>query len=965
MKKLALTLAICLGCMGILGAQNVWKPLNCNTYFLGADADGSLFAMAGYGGLIRSQDEGETWTQVLDYYMRNFMTISPDGRIFMFPDDYAFVCYSDDHGDTWQQSAPNSTSNYNMIGAYAVNNDTLLLWGERQLFYTLDAGATWNTADMSFIGDEYHAIGDVIANEAGDVYVSKWYYSGVDSGIFHSTLSDMQNWELAAFDGAVVLHMEFDPEGNVLAGSSWGGIVGFQHEPGFYLLNGDKFVVVDNGIVYSLHNVSYDYNLYMVLSYSGDHGETFYDYGEALSIQQNAPGGEGDGYLWKGRDGHLYFYGHGAYKKSVFNTNDIHYIEGEVVVLPDAFAFGNYPYGAGQAIRVDENHIYPVTVDGFRPDPTDLSRLIVRYDTIPMGATIGAFGTIREMHDYVGDSQIVLDIQQTTAHYNDAIIAMLNPEEDKVKIRLPKPPYTSYYITINGEKQDWPLVFNGVPYYDTDLLTFIGHCDIMMDQFANQFYGMELADIQQFKAYTFQLDGGWLTTDYWAPPCLSCPCEEDENQHFLTFIGPGDYIIPYYPMHNGRLFKETFINNDIFREGMHVDLKGILHTRYDIPGEEVNVVELVEMDTDEETTLTGRVEWAPMPYTAYVPLPGLIIAFVSNGRTYYIDNDQDPYDDWFLVDNDTIHIGQEITATFTSKILIDNGLDFYYRIHINEAEVVNQGFPLGSEWYYEIQNENGSITYQYMYLAGDTIVQDEPTQILVKINTLYDKDLHEEVTHEYVYERDGKVYWWNKTLEEFTMLYDFRAEAGDEWEIKVGTESLVMHVDAVENIEFEGKTYRLLHVSDPDDLFSGDIVYGIGHLTSFFPERLMDNGDGVRVEGLRCYWVEDELVFNPDGEDCDAIYEELHGIEEDGPSTPSTSSGTLTVYPNPTNGILFVETRHGMSLPEQTYRITNLMGQTLLTGQITSETQQIDVTALPEGMYFITFTGETRKFMVR
>ena len=244
MKRLVLTLAILAGFALGGVAQNVWKPLNCNTYFLGADADGSLFAMAGYGGLIRSQDEGETWTQVLDYYMRNFMTISPDGRIFMFPDDYAFVCYSDDHGDTWQQSAPNSTSNYNMIGAYAVNNDTLLLWGERQLFYTLDAGATWNTADMSFIGDEYHAIGDVIANEAGDVYVSKWYYSGVDSGIFHSTLSDMQNWELAAFDGAVVLHMEFDPEGNVLAGSSWGGIVGFQHEPGFYLLNGDVIQVL-------------------------------------------------------------------------------------------------------------------------------------------------------------------------------------------------------------------------------------------------------------------------------------------------------------------------------------------------------------------------------------------------------------------------------------------------------------------------------------------------------------------------------------------------------------------------------------------------------------------------------------------------------------------------------------------------------------------------------------------------
>ena len=169
--------------------------------------------------------------------------------------------------------------------------------------------------------------------------------------------------------------------------------------------------------------------------------------------------------------------------------------------------------------------------------------------------------------------------------------------------------------------------------------------------------------------------------------------------------------------------------------------------------------------------------------------------------------------------------------------------------------------PIGNEWYYEIENENGSITYQYLYQAGDTIVQDEPTHILVKINTLYDKDLHQDVTHEYVYERDGKLYWWNKTLEEFTVLYDFGAHEGDTWVTKVGTETLTMHVDAEEIVEYEGRFYRMLHVSDTDDIFSGDIVCGIGHLTSFFPERLMDNGDGIRVEGMRCYWVENELVF--------------------------------------------------------------------------------------------------------
>ena len=272
------------------------------------------------------------------------------------------------------------------------------------------------------------------------------------------------------------------------------------------------------------------------------------------------------------------------------------------------------------------------------------------------------------------------------------------------------------------------------------------------------------------------------------------------------------------------------------------------------------------------------------------------------------------------------------------------------------------------EWYYEIQNENGSITYQYLYQAGDTIVQDEPTHILVKINTLYDKDLHQDVTHEYVYERDGKLYWWNKTLEEFTVLYDFGAEVGDSWNIFVGTEILTMHVDAVEEIEYEGRTYRMLRVSDPEDLFSGNIVCGIGHLTSFFPERLMDNGGGIRVEGMRCYWTEGELVFKYGDEDCNAVYSEVHGVEEDGPSTPSTGSGAagaLMVYPNPTNGILVVETQNFASLPDQTYRITNLMGQTLLIGQITADNQQIDVSALPQGMYFITVGDATRKFVVR
>ena len=366
---------------------------------------------------------------------------------------------------------------------------------------------------------------------------------------------------------------------------------------------------------------------------------------------------------------------------------------------------------------------------------------------------------------------------------------------------------------------------------------------------------------------------------------------------------------------------------------------------------------------DHLETLHGRLAIIEEPYN----MPMYAIITDDDDRyliePYFVNYAE--YDE-LVFGEDTVAVGNSFTATGEVFKYYDDSYEYFYFNGINVLEIneIDAPFLIGNEWYYEIQNENGSITYQYMYQAGDTIVQDEPTHILVKINTRYDKGFHEEITHEYVYERDGKLYWWNKTLEEFTVLYDFGAQEGDTWVTKVGTESLVLHVDAVENIEYEGRTFRMLHVSDPEDLFSGDIVCGIGHLTSFFPERLMDNGDGIRVEGLRCYWVEDELVFKYGDEDCDAIYEELHGLDEYGPSTPSTGSG-LTVYPNPTNGVLFVETHGRASLSNQTYRITNLMGQTVLLGNITAETQQIDVSGLPKGMYFISIGSETRKFVVR
>ena len=64
------------------------------------------------------------------------------------------------------------------------------------------------------------------------------------------------------------------------------------------------------------------------------------------------------------------------------------------------------------------------------------------------------------------------------------------------------------------------------------------------------------------------------------------------------------------------------------------------------------------------------------------------------------------------------------------------------------------------------------------------------------------------------------------------------------------------------------------------------------------------------------------------------------------------------VYPNPANDFLFVNMKGE-------YRIINMMGQTVMTGGNNDAIQQIDVSGLSNGLYFISINGSTMKFIVK
>ena len=1054
MKKLFSIIIIGFSLLGTLTAQNIWKPIDVSAAFLGAAPDGSLYFNCGYSGIGRSQDEGETYQIVLgyetgnDFYFNEYcFSVSPEGRLFVFEDDMFRAWYSDDYGDTWQQtsSIPLNAGD-KAWNLFALNNQILVGSTEYgSVFWTTDCGTTWGMNDSSF---EDNSISDILATESGDVYVGLYYYG---NGLYHSTLSDMQNWELVAFEGLGIRDMEFDPEGNVVCAGYGNEFSGFEYIPGFYALAANYISISDNGIVYTISYNDDDYT--EGLSYSLDHGEHFTEIGERMYGVRPLPNCcVPMKWLIKGFDNHLYYIGVDHNYMSYANADEIvnptptterfdfsavcetgqtlYYIITDEEQKTVKVAFPHEPENPWES-NYWEGYEKPqgsmtmpstVTYEGETYTVTAIDASAF-YECEGLTGTLVVPGSITDINTYAfyactGLNVVELQEGVTTIWHNaftscSSITSISFPNtltsifhnafsscSSLTSLHLPASVTTVYPSVFTNDSalesitvdESHPLFYseNNAIIKRDDKTLFLGCKNtIIPDDIVaigeNAFHGAgdggELVipnSVRSIGDYAFQ------SCHFSGTITLSDSLSTIGTFAFANSEFSGSLIMPNTVTSVGLRAFDHCLNltgelklSESLTEIQHTTFYGSGFTGVlVIPNSVTSLSEWAFYDChfsdlvlSENLTFIGGAAFSGCEnFTGILRIP----ASVTRIENHAFRNTR--FTEIYSYNPIPPELEEQAFNGYASVYFYDPEIPIHVPIGCKEAYETAPNWEyfqnfiediIRQEWYYEIQNENGSITYQYMYQAGDTIIQDEPSHILVKINTLYDKDLHQDVTHEYVYERDGKLYWWNKTLGEFTVLYDYEAEEGDEWEIKVGTESLVMHVDAVQMVTYKSQTWRMLSVSDPEDLFSGNIVCGIGHLTSFFPERLMDNGDGIRVEGMRCYWSDSKLVFKYGDEDCDAIYDELHGIEESGPSTGSGAAGTLTVYPNPTNGVLFVETQNFASLQNQTYRITNLMGQTLLTGQFTAETQQINVSSLPQGMYFITFAGETRKFVVR
>ena len=680
MKKL-LSIIIFISILTSLTAQNVWRPINMmvqTSEYLGVCTDETIFAYDGYNGsIIRSQDEGATWETVLDHNIGLFntyrFTINKNNRIFTIEGFSKIVYYSDDKGDNWQQTTPVPIDIVYVRNLYSPSNDVLLGWTSNEIFWTVDAGNTWNVTTLN-LNSETSYISCIIANEDGEVYASVWGTYPYDGcGIYHATLSDMQNWTLTAFEGWPVYSMAFDPEGYIVASyyGTHAGTASFLSQNGFYLIKTRELAVADNGITYKLgYGSTFDT---MRLNYSSNHGANFFSIGEYLPVGEVPAPGPADGYLFKGNDNHLYFLGNGQYYKSVRNADEIVPGVGTLAKI-DAPYFENNANNYRFAIINEIDTCYTM-VNGLWPNPYS-DELIVKYDTIALGIEMDVTGIYSFMEDDNGNTFQVVDIQ----NYNNAIYSystgyLISWGIDEIPQITDVYTNPKYYVAINGELQtDYPVTFNGLTLNAFDgIYTFVGIAETWPD------YDLPVLNLYDIITYSTNLNiNGIIIPD---DLCMILPCDDDK------YLSCNDGTQEYYLTSGEKPIGKNWYS-PLWGDNTNSTIAGIRGSIFDLYGNEIQTIEIRQLESDGERTLNGQLRLVGAPPGGGMPPIGMDIVIHSDAYNYFIDNERYDEAEYCIIENDTLPYNRDITAIISSSYMFIDGQNVKrFRVHIDDIWV--------------------------------------------------------------------------------------------------------------------------------------------------------------------------------------------------------------------------------------------------------------------------------------
>lgn len=168
---------------------------------LAADGSGNIFAGSINDGLFASADAGETWVSISSNLDATFVTglfVTPDGNILLATTDGAY--YSLNGGQDWQRvsnSLPDKSSYQYITDIYAVNNDFWIIGTLAGEFYSDNSGNDWNAFELT--GNIYRweeMQGSIIALGGGPVYSSE---NGVQWEVIGPSIKSTVIYDIESF----------------------------------------------------------------------------------------------------------------------------------------------------------------------------------------------------------------------------------------------------------------------------------------------------------------------------------------------------------------------------------------------------------------------------------------------------------------------------------------------------------------------------------------------------------------------------------------------------------------------------------------------------------------------------------------------------------------------------------------------------------------------------------------------
>ena len=265
--------------------------------------------------------------------------------------------------------------------------------------------------------------------------------------------------------------------------------------------------------------------------------------------------------------------------------------------------------------------------------------------------------------------------------------------------------------------------------------------------------------------------------------------------------------------------------------------------------------------------------------------------------------------------------------------------------------------PTGAKWHYDVMPficpSPCYISYMTIESIGDTVLKGKSCKVLKKSKVMqcWDED-----TLSYVYSDSGQVFWYNKTIDQFTVLYNFNAKANETWNIYIDTCFLKVKVDSTINTIINNDTLKTLYISDSRNYFNGIVMEKIGHTTYMFPltkEYVCYNWpcDGPQFRPLRCF---QDSVFGLyqkfDSTTCDTIYLFPSTVEK------KDINSKLSIYPNPAQDYIVIEFSKDIKINELIKTelfLLDVLGRVVKTSMITGNISKINCADLPKGVYFL------------